>query len=201
MPVRSFSYDRPLLERVNYSLEYGVFQADVLDEEYLEDCPGRTYRAHQSADGAFRCPVPGCAGVSSSKWNLRRHFCERHPLDLVSTPGEGTYPRCQNCGMQTSPFVIGRGHERTRWCRDGGARRRQQQARVDAALSLRRQFTADGDVLEQVEVFKYLGRLLSMSDDDAQAVRAQMVKAQKIWARVGRVLRAENASPRVCGYF
>ena len=56
-------------------------------------------------------------------------------------------------------------------------------------------------MLRRVEVFKYLGRLLTQHDDDAQAIRAQLVKARKCWARVGRVLKGENAAPKVCGAF
>ena len=55
--------------------------------------------------------------------------------------------------------------------------------------------------MDRVEVFKYLGRLLAMDDNDAQAVRAQLRKARKTWMRVGNVLRGENASPKVCGKF
>ena len=38
-------------------------------------------------------------------------------------------------------------------------------------------------------------------DDDAQAIHAQLVKAHNCWARVGRVLRGENATSKVCGVF
>ncbi len=50
-------------------------------------------------------------------------------------------------------------------------------------------------------VFKYLGRLLAQDDDDIQAIRAQLRKARATWARVGQVLRAENAPPRVAAKF
>ncbi len=55
-------------------------------------------------------------------------------------------------------------------CQLGVERRVQREAAVSSALALRRQFTIHGDVLEHVEVFKYLGRLLAQDDDDAQAV-------------------------------
>ncbi len=42
------------------------------------------------------------------------------------------------------------------------------------ALALLCKFNVNGTVLEQVEVFKYLGRLLAQDDDDAQAIRQQM---------------------------
>jgi hypothetical protein len=38
-------------------------------------------------------------------------------------------------------------------------------------------FTAYGDKLERVEVFKYLGRLLAYDDNDTQAVRNNLKKA------------------------
>ncbi len=74
--------------------------------------------------------------------------------------------------------------------------------RVMATLGVQEEeFTVYGDVLEQVEVFKYLGRRLSMTHNNAPAVRAQLVKARRVWARLSMVLRGENASPKVCGIF
>ena len=58
-----------------------------------------------------------------------------------------------------------------------------------------------GDTLEKVEVFKYLGWLMSFDDTDAQAVALNLKKARKCWARISKVLCAENAPPRVCGMF
>ncbi len=58
-----------------------------------------------------------------------------------------------------------------------------------------KRFTARGEELEQVEVFKYLGRLLSHDNNDAPAIRANLRKARKCWARVSRVLRDKNATP------
>jgi hypothetical protein len=62
-------------------------------------------------------------------------------------------------------------------------------------------FYTYGEELERVEVFKYLGRLLSYDDNNTQAMRANLTKARGCWARVSQVLRAENASPKVCGVF
>ena len=52
-----------------------------------------------------------------------------------------------------------------------------------------------------MEVFKYLWRLIAFDTDDTQAVRGNLAKARRVWARISRVLRAENASARVCGIF
>jgi hypothetical protein len=50
------------------------------------------------------------------------------------------------------------------------------------ALALRQQFWVRGNMLEQVEVYKYLGRLLVQDDDDVQAICTQMRKARANWA-------------------
>ncbi len=50
-------------------------------------------------------------------------------------------------------------------------------------------------------MFKYLGRLVSYNDNNSQAMRSNLKKACKSWAQVSRVLRTENASPKVCGVF
>ena len=67
--------------------------------------------------------------------------------------------------------------------------------------ALKRKFCANGEDLERVEVFKYLGRLISFDDADNQAMWSNLKKAQGCWARVSRVLRAENATPKTCGMF
>ena len=70
-----------------------------------------------------------------------------------------------------------------------------------AGRALLKKFTIYGEELERVETFKYLGRLLSMDDNDGPAVRANLLKAQKSWARISRVLREESVPPRVAGMF
>jgi hypothetical protein len=92
-------------------------------------------------------------------------------------------------------------HINTKECRVGTARRHQRDMAVRSALALRQQFTVHGDVLERVEVFRYLGHLLSQDDDDIQAVQSQLCKARGTWARVGQVLRKENAPPQVSAKF
>ena len=81
----------------------------------------------------------------------------------------------------------------------------QREAAITSALALRREFTVgegeDIQVLEKVEVFKYLGRLLAQDDDDVQAIRNQIRRARGTWARLGQVLKGENTSPRVSASF
>ncbi len=77
----------------------------------------------------------------------------------------------------------------------------QHEAPETARVALPQSFTAYGDELERVEVFKYLGWLLAYDNNDTQAMQENLKKAPKSWGQVSRILRAENASPKVCGVF
>jgi hypothetical protein len=60
---------------------------------------------------------------------------------------------------------------------------------------------ANGDELKSVEVFKYLGRLISYEDADSQAMRSNFRKACGCWSRVYCMLWAENVTPKTCRIF
>jgi hypothetical protein len=77
----------------------------------------------------------------------------------------------------------------------------QRESVVRLALALCRQFLVPGDVLERVEVFKYLGCLLVQDNNDAQAIQQQLQKARGVWARVRQVLSGENTAPRIAAKF
>jgi hypothetical protein len=62
-------------------------------------------------------------------------------------------------------------------------------------------FTIGDTEIETVREFKYLGRITSDDDDDLPAVRENMKKARKRWARVSRVLTRNGASPKMMGKF
>ena len=94
-----------------------------------------------------------------------------------------------------------RNHQTTVLCIKRWEQQVQHKIAATARQSLQTHFYAYGEELERVEVFKYLGQLLAYDDNDTQAIRANLAKARKTWARVSRVLRAENASPKVCGVF
>ena len=157
-------------------------------------------RACSRARGIAPCPTAPDPGSLTRPWNVRRHFRDRHPLDNVTVPGEGTLPRCPACDMQTN-FVTAPRHQQTAFCKRGAERKAQYAAAVKNARALEVEFTAYGEPLEQVDVFKYLGRLLAMDDNDMQAVRHNLRKARGVWKRFSVLLRRENLPPRVCGMF
>jgi len=86
-------------------------------------------------------------------------------------------------------------------CQLGIERRTQRDSAITSALALRQLFYVKGEVLEKVESFRYLRRILAQDDDDIRAVRSQIKKARGIWARVGQVLQADNTPPKVSAKF
>jgi hypothetical protein len=178
---------------------HSVYQQTVFAEEMLVCRPAKTHVVSEWSPAGLSCPFPKCGGLLSSGWMMRQHFRDVHLMDLVKVPKEGKFDRCGRCGMQVDPRYPR--HRFTKECQVGVERKKQREAAVTLALALRQQFSVHGEVLERVEVFKYLGRLLAQDDDDTQAIRAQLRKARSTWAHVGQVLRAENVPPRVVAKF
>ena len=58
-------------------------------------------------------------------------------------------------------------------------------------------FHAYGKPMEAVSEFRYLGRLLTATDDDWPAVAGNIRKARVSWGRFERVLGREGADPKV----
>jgi hypothetical protein len=50
--------------------------------------------------GKLKCPFPLCKGELTGGWMMQQHLCDLHPLDYITVPKEGRYPRCPHCGMQ-----------------------------------------------------------------------------------------------------
>jgi hypothetical protein len=103
--------------------------------------------------------------------------------------------------MQTKVGTLYGKHQRTQLCREGWEKKKQHEAAEAARIALARMFTAYGEDLERLEVFKYLGQLLTYNNNDSQAMRSNLKKVRKSWAWVSSVLRVENASPKVSGVF
>jgi hypothetical protein len=160
--------------------QHNTHQAVVVPEDYLVPQAGVQYQAHPRRNGKIPCSVLGCPGELWDGWMLRHHFRDLHPFDRVVVPTEGYFPWCKRCCMQVNPAYLQ--HIRTKECGIGMDRQLQRESAISLALALRREFNVDRTVLEWVEVFKYLGRLLAQDDDDAQAIRQQLRKARGVWA-------------------
>jgi hypothetical protein len=86
--------------------------------------------------------------------------------------------------MQTAAGALMGNHQKTELCKERWCQRVQHETAATARLSLKTRFFVYGEELQHVKVFKYLGRLLLHDDNDTQAMRANLAKACRCWARV-----------------
>ena len=119
----------------------------------------------------------------------------RHPHDELHVAGYMGYKKCPQC------FQYVRGQEPSRWhlqstvCCQG----QKSWAALLAEEELSEQlsnlptFYVEGQEIEWVDSFTYLGRQLSSGDDDFQACLRNLSKAKKKWGALSCVLKQEGA--------
>ena len=76
----------------------------------------------------------------------------------------------------------------TAQCKKGAERKWRWLAETETRENSERAFHAYGKPMEAVSEFRYLGRLLTATDDDWPAVAGKIRKAQVSWGRLARVL-------------
>ncbi len=171
---------------------HDIHQQVVVADVLLEDWAGVHYRAVPGGrKDPIQCPYPGCPVVLSSPYMLPRHFRYRHPKDTVEISREGKFPWCKRCTMQCKPRYLR--HIHTQVCLLGAERRTQRDLAVSVALALRKLFHVEGEVLEKVDLFRYLGRILAQEDDDLWAVRQQIMQGDMGESRTGPDGRQHSA--------
>jgi hypothetical protein len=186
--------------RPHLSSTHDIHQQVVVADALLEEWAGVPYRADPGGrKDPIQCPYPGCPGVLSNPYMLRRHFRDLHPKDTAEIPREGTFPWCRLCMMQCNPGYPR--HIHTQVCSLDAEQRTQQDSAVTAALALHKLFYVEWEFLEKVDLFRYLRRILAQDDYDVRAVRNQIKKAGGIWAKVRQVLMANDTPPKVSAKF
>ena len=166
----------------------------------------RTYRMSipNGHTGEVVCPVDGCDAsmLLKQRTSLRKHFRLRHLEDTIIIAEEGPLPlpRCNLCGF-FSNFARGKAHQESAECRNFAEKRHRhfQQKRQQMAREV--SFNVNGEKIDKVSKFKYLGRILEETDDDDHAANRQLTRARARWGRIAKILTIDGASPRVMGYF
>ena len=102
-------------------------------------------------------------------FNRRYHFAYRHPVDKVLVDG-ACLPKCPSCGLQVGTAGTPE-HLASKTCRELVAQRQQHEVTAASAAALQHTFIAYEDMLRRVEQFKYLGRVMSMDDNDMPTMR------------------------------
>ena len=145
------------------------------------------------------CPVPGCPQMSiSSRYNMRRHFLQRHTQDTICILEEGQFPRCPDCQFFCRQTTH---HKNSKFCADWSARFELHQKIEYRPKTQDHIFHSGNQELEYITEFLYLGSILHQDDNDAPAIRHNIAKARARWHRISRLLKREGASARTMGTF
>ena len=132
---------------------------------------------------------------------MRVHFVHRNVQDTVVMLEELNFPhpRCARCDMQVPRKAINGLHLETAQCAKGAERKRRRLAETETRENSERAYRAYGKPMETVTEFRYLGRILTATDDDWPAVAGNIKKARRSWGRLAKVLGREGAYPNKSG--
>jgi hypothetical protein len=156
--------------------------------------------------GEVVCPVDGyfASIVKKEKRKyLRKHFRLRHLEDtiIIEEVGPLPLPRCNLCGFFSKTASTLR-HQGTAECGKFAEKRHQKFQQKRQELAREMSFNVNGENIDKVSEFTYLGRILEETDDDERAANRQLTRASRArWGRIARILTIDGASPRVMGYF
>ena len=153
--------------------------------------------------GPRRCPVEGCPGKLATRTAMRVQFVHQHVLDTVVMLEEGNFPhpRCSRCDMQVPRKALNGRNLGTAQCAKGTERKRRQLAEMETRKNSEQAFKAYGKPMDTVSEFRYLGRILTATDDDWTAVAGNTKKARRSWGGLAKVLGREGAEPKVLWTF
>ena len=128
---------------------------------------------------------------------MRVHFVHRQVHDTVVILEEGNLPlpRCPRCDLQVSRRALNGRHLGTNQCRIGAERKIRRLAAAEGEAATERDFNAYGRRLNSVKEFRYLGRVLTATDDDWPAVARNLHRARATWGRLARILGREGGGP------
>ena len=120
---------------------------------------------------------------------------------VILEEGNLPLPWCPRCDLQVSRKALNGRHLGTLQCKKGAERKRRRLAKTETRENAERVFHAYGKRVEAVSEFRYLGRLLTATDDDWPAVAGNIRKSRVSWGRLARVLGREGADPKASRSF
>ena len=149
--------------------------------------------------GRRQCPVEGCPGMSATRAAMPVHFVHRHVHDTVVILEEGNLPlpRCPRCDLQVSRKALNERYLETNQCKKGAERNQRRLAAAEVKNTSEKAFHAYGDKMRAVTEFRYLGRVMTNTDDNWPAVAGNLRTERVSWGRLARILGREGADPKV----
>ena len=103
---------------------------------------------------------------------MRVHLLHRHVLNTVLILEEGNlpHPQCARCNILVPRRSLNGRHSSTVQCARGAERKRRRLAELEIRERSEQAFEAYGKPIQNVLTFRYLGRVLTVGDDDCLAV-------------------------------
>ena len=127
--------------------------------------------------------VEGCRGRSEMRMAIRVHFFHRHVRDTVVILEEGklTHPRQPRCDIMVPWMDLNGRHTTTDQCTKGVERKWGRLSVEYMRESTERSLQAYSTPLESITSFKYLGRIMTASNENCQEVVGKLRKERKRW--------------------
>ena len=139
------------------------------------------------------CPITGCSFHTKTSYKMRHHFRDRHINEIIAIAEDGDepFPKCPKCGIFQKD--VGDCHQRTATCKEYAAKLQVKHMQThNKTLAEETTFTVFGETIENVHEFKYLGRIVTDTDDDKPTVINNLNKAGKAWGQIHRLLSQEK---------
>ena len=120
---------------------------------------------------------------------------------VILEEGNLPLPRCPRCELQVSRKALNGRHLETNQCKKGAERKQRRLAAVEVETTSEKAFNAYGTKMRVVTEFRYLGRIMTDTDDDWPALSGNIRRARASWGRLARILGREGADLKVTRSF
>ena len=118
---------------------------------------------------------------------------------MILKEGIGPHPWCDNCNIIINQDAMAAGHLGTTMCKSGVKLNHHHLAATAAHISAGTDFRAQDEVLENLDTFNYLGRMMSFDDRDWPVVAWNLHKYWSKWGRLSYLLCQKGADTTTSG--
>jgi len=155
-------------------------------------------RALVYSENNARIPCPfGCATRCKARTQLCGHAIDKHSDQVLLIPRrkfvKDLTPHycCGRCHAAFDNSILARNHQHAQSC-DRRSARSNLQDELTARQNQLHPLTLEGREIENVETFKYLGRMFTDTDNDMPAILRSINAAKLRWHQLGKILRQKT---------
>ena len=185
-----------LLLATHCQVQHGFVKGDLVDPP---PPPPKEFQTHwisfARAAREVAGSMEGFLGRVSSRTNLRVHFVRRNMWDTIRVLEEGNrpHPCCPRCDMFLPWWYMNGIHPSVVMCARGAESKIRRLVEEETHMGAVTAFQDYGRPLASVSEFKYVGRVLTASDDYWPSAVANLRKACQKWDQVSRILGWEGS--------